>query len=77
LNGAFDEELDYDEEIVEEEEDVEDMEAEEGGEPMEEVDEAGEMEAQKKKLTRCTFWPMCDKGKYGGGAELGNQLNLE
>lgn len=58
MNEEFDEELDYDEEIVDEF-----MEADENGEPIE-VDEEidGEQELQKKKLTRCTFWPMCDKG---------------
>lgn len=59
MNEEFEEELDYDEEIVDEY-----MEADENGEPIEVDEEAnGEQELQKKKLTRCTFWPMCDKGK--------------
>lgn len=59
MTEEFEEELDYDEEIADEY-----MEADENGEPIEVDEEAnGEQELQKKKLTRCTFWPMCDKGK--------------
>lgn len=50
MNDDFEEQLDYDEEINEEY-----MEADE------EMGEADE-ELQKRKLTRCSFWPMCDKG---------------
>lgn len=51
----LDDQLDYDEEIEDEYMDDENIE-------MDANDETEELDRQKKKLTRCTFWPMCDKG---------------
>lgn len=58
MNDNFEDRLDYDEEeIIDEDIMEEDTAVEEI-----EVDEIDEAELQKKKLTRCSFWPMCDKG---------------
>ncbi len=60
-----DNELDYDEEIIEDSYmENEEMVAEqdENGENIE-IDEVEDVDRQKKKLIRCSYWPMCDKGK--------------
>jgi len=57
MNEDLDDQLDYDEDIEEEF-----MDDENNAEAID-IDEAQDMEKeQKKKLTRCVFWPLCDKG---------------
>lgn len=58
MNEDFDDQLDYDEDIEEEFMD------EDNNDEAIDLDENEDMEKeQKKKLTRCVFWPLCDKSK--------------
>ncbi len=64
MNDEFDDVLDYDEEIMDDnylENDEMATEQDNNGENIE-IDESLDVDRQKKKLIRCTFWPMCEKG---------------